>query len=689
MDSFKNKLDKKNITNKFSFNLLNKFIYDNNFENISDVKKTNEDIFYDLLYKKLINIIHEEKKTEKGKDIIESFISLRNCFIFLEYLYLLIQQYPEKINHYIIKIDISLLLDIPQKISKRLINSDEFFYLNLIELKGLFPKIEYTPSEFINRFENSLYNKYNIYIEELKSKKLMTLEDELSNLVSILSQFNDIKSSYLNDYLFRKKKNLSDDLKKRHKNYDELIEKYISATKDCENKKLEQIINEIDEQEGIIPSFNYLYLIALNIYKQIQNTKKDENNNEILNEENSSGVNENKIDEGEKLINLKDKFENIIKKNTIKVDEKVKYELQNKKEIIIKNEELRAEFNDVIPEKNLSELKIEEIKKDKDIYVENIKKNFTYDKVLNFEESDIYNFLFVLEINRKIIKENIGDIGNLDYKYIEFKNKFISSINNLNSVNYNYFYDLISDKSFHDEIIDILKSQPIKDYLNGYRYFEEIKEDDKNKNTKECEFKFVKKGEVYTENFTEEYNKLIKYLENDIFYINLFRLKYLPFGIKAFVNYTLKIFINSLYYEFNKNIDENNKKIIFKAALKILIIHEIMHILKFLKKNVNFNEMPQTPRKREAGKMLINYLFGRPTIKSINLEEAEKINDLNTWNDINLLRNIFPTEKEILEKKESYNKKIDHIDLYFTEEDIDEENYKKEEEVQDIGIDID
>ena len=131
------------------------------------------------------------------------------------------------------------------------------------------------------------------------------------------------------------------------------------------------------------------------------------------------------------------------------------------------------------------------------------------------------------------------------------------------------------------------------------------------------------------ENFSKEYNKLMENLKNIIFFINLFRLKYLPFGIKAFVNYNLKIVINSLYYKFSENIDENNKIIIFKAALKILIIHEIMHILKFLKNEVNFNQMPKTPREREAGKMLINYLFDIPTIKSINLEEANKINDIN------------------------------------------------------------
>ena len=102
--------------------------------NKSQEVRKNEEIYYDLLYKRLINIIHEENY-DNIKEYIESSISLRNCLIFLEYLYLFLKENPDKISSYIIKIDISLLLDILQRKSKRMINSNEFFYLNLIELK--------------------------------------------------------------------------------------------------------------------------------------------------------------------------------------------------------------------------------------------------------------------------------------------------------------------------------------------------------------------------------------------------------------------------------------------------------------------------------------------------------------------------------------------------------------------------
>ena len=86
--------------------------------------------------------------------------------------------------------------------------------------------------------------------------------------------------------------------------------------------------------------------------------------------------------------------------------------------------------------------------------------------------------------------------------------------------------------------------------------------------------------------------------------------------------------------------------------------------------------------------MLINYLFGRPTIKSINLDEAEKINDCNNWKDITILRNIFHNDKEPIEK-ETIIKNVDCLDLYYTEDDIEENNIKKVKIYEDIGIDID
>ena len=52
-------------------------------------------------------------------------------------------------------------------------------------------------------------------------------------------------------------------------------------------------------------------------------------------------------------------------------------------------------------------------------------------------------------------------------------------VKNLNKIKYDWFYDIISEKKFQEEIIKILNSKPLKDYLNNYRFYEEFKEDDK------------------------------------------------------------------------------------------------------------------------------------------------------------------------------------------------------------------
>ena len=699
LQKFKNKIKKKIILEKFSFDLLNKSCEDKsttnisniNSDNNSEIKKTNDDNYYDLLYNKLINIIHEQTISIED-ELIESFISLRNCFIFLEYLYLFLENHPDKISHYIIKIDISLLLDIPQKNSKRLINSDEFFYLNLIELKGLFPEIDYTPSSFIIWLGDVLTKKYLNNINYLENQKLIKFESGLNNLIKKLSKYNLDKLDLLIDDLSNKKANLKKEFYKLHINDNELIKKYILSTQNFEKKTLNQILNEIDDKNDKLPEFNYLYLIALNSFNELIETEKNQFTNEknknsinILKDEkkemksNVDVSNLNIIDEDEKQNKIKDKDENMIK-NIIK-NQNVIDNLKEEKEKLIEREELIGNIKFNI-EREISELIIEDIDKSEDKYEEYIKKHFTHDKVFKLENDNIYNILCFLEIYKKEI------VGNIDNIYLEYKNKLILSFKNLNSINYKQFYDIISDKNFHGEIITILKSEPIKNYITKNRYFDEIKDDDVDKNEKIYKFEFPDDGEPYVENFSKEYNKLLKILEDIIFFINLFRLKYLPFGVKAFVNYNLKIIFNSLYYKFNEQIDGNNKIIIFKAALKILIIHEIMHIFKFLKNDANFNEMPKTPRKREAGKMLMNYLFGIPTIKSINLDEANKLNDIQNWTDVNLLRKIFHKDNELIEKK-SFNKNIDYLDLYFTEDDIDDENIKKVKVYEDIGLDID
>jgi len=507
LNTFKSNFKKKDISPKYSFDLLNKSYeektsLDNNNNNSIKEYGTNEKMFYEIQYKKFINIINNQKYSKEDK-IMESFISIRNCFIFLEYLYLFLQTYPDKISHYLIKINISFLLYIPEKSAKRLLDSDEYFYHNLIELKGLFGyELNYMPSSFINNIDKELYFQYLENIKKYKKKKLNTLQVELSNLYAFLGKFNEIKNSYLMDYIKTIYNNLSNDIY-NNSDLDDLIFKYITNQEKNENKNYYQILNEINEA-GNIPKFNYLYLLALNsldalIENNNWNNKKNKknignlNNEEIIKKKeiNNKQIS-NELNEGD--INKFTKVQ-VIKVDNQELNENNKKEKEKEKEKIIKIEELRKEIKR-IEEKEISELEFEEINEESDIYANYIKKNFLYNKIFNIKKDNIYNilcFLNCLKDTEKIDSKNIDDV------YIEYKNKFIASVKNLYPLDYNYFYDLISDNEFYDEIIGILKSKSITYYINNNRFFNKIDEEDKDKDKdkKEYEFEFTEKGKSY------------------------------------------------------------------------------------------------------------------------------------------------------------------------------------------------
>ena len=692
LTSFQNKFKPQTISNKFSFELMNKSYnvesqendsFDINNNSISKINSTNETIFYDILYKKLINIINETNFSKDEKHLIKSFVSLRNCFIFLEYLYLFLQSNPDKIFHYIIKIDISLLLDIPQKTSKRLINSNEFFYLNLIELKNLSQEIDYIPSSFINTIESKFYSRYLDKVTALNIQKIDSFRQNLNKLRSSLVKMKPNSNiSQLIDYISTIINDLKSDLDNRtDNNYSVFIEKYIYNVEKNENKKLKEILEEINENESINNNFNYLYLIALNNYGDLTNTDPDDR---IIDSSNKNKTDENKKTKNKKKISI-DEDDKTKDKENMEINSNINDEKRKIKDNIIKIEQLKDNIKNII-DKDICELKMEEIKEENNKFKDYLNRNFLYKSVLNLNKKNIYDIILFLDL---LEQTDLISQRNLDNAFKEYKNNFILSVRNINSIDYNYFYDLISDIKFYNEIIAILKSKSISKYLNGYRYYEEVSKKNK-KNINIYEVKFVNEKEEFIEYFSNEYKLLMNYLTDSSFFMNLFRLKFLPSGIRAFVNYNLKIIFNSLYYAFNDNIKDSNKKIIFKAAFKIIIVHEIVHILKYLKKDVDFNEMPSTPRKREGGKMLINYLFGIPVIKCITLEEAKKINNITYWDDVEKLQTIFQKENELSETDENERKISDHVDLYFTGEEIEDDDDRIVDNIyNDIGIDID
>ena len=455
------------------------------------------------------------------------------------------------------------------------------------------------------------------------------LENQLNYLLKKFSKLNTNESSILYNDLKKILDNLRNDLFTFNLKTDELISIYILNTKKYEKKNLNQILNEIQNNINMVQNYDYLYLIALNKFNEL--LEKNENDNFQF-YDNNKKTNSDIINKSRNNVN-----------NTINNNINI---ITKEKKALIEREELILNIKSITP--NILDLKYEENPKYEDKYDEFIDMNFIQSRIFNIKNDNINNILIFNEIFKQMEQSYITNRNNF---YMEQKNKFISSIENLNSIDYKKFYEVISNKKFQDEIIDILKSKSIVEYLINNNDYDETK---------------------------KEYKNLMEKLNDSLFFIDLFRLKYLPFGIKAVVNYNLKIIVNPLYYKFNEYVNENNKIIIFKADLKILIIHEIMNILKYMKNEVEV----------ENEKKLINYLFGISNIKSINLEEAKKINDINNWNDVNILKNIFINENQAIENK-SFDEKVDYLDIYFTDDDNEDYNYKKVKKYEDIGIDID
>jgi len=98
-----------------------------------------------------------------------------------------------------------------------------------------------------------------------------------------------------------------------------------------------------------------------------------------------------------------------------------------------------------------------------------------------------------------------------------------------------------------------------------------------------------------------------KYNQKDWFK-NIITYKYLPNGIRGFTTQTMMIAINPLFIKKsnlflekeNKNKNIQNK--IISSYLVILRIHEIIHLLKFLKKTKfeKIENLPSTPNGKEG-----------------------------------------------------------------------------------------
>ena len=83
-------------------------------------------------------------------------------------------------------------------------------------------------------------------------------------------------------------------------------------------------------------------------------------------------------------------------------------------------------------------------------------------------------------------------------------------------------------------------------------------------------------------------------------------------------------------------------------------------IIRFKNKKV----FPDTPKQKEGGKFFIKYLFDVYSFNHINLEQANKILNINNWKELTELKKIFIGQLEDSEEEKEENVD-DFIHKYF------------------------
>ena len=364
----------------------------------------------------------------------------------------------------------------------------------------------------------------------------------------------------------------------------------------------------------------------------------------------------------------------------------------------------------------------ENYKKHLDYYLEKKLEIYGYDKenYIDGEKLKLYNqkknqlknnlfFLNILKIDLNAIDNCIyvlyfmSYIYKVDDPFFDTKEEFNNLLSRI-EINFkdddytNNLKGIIEDKSFVEDIKQILKCSSLKNYFEKARELSE--------NGKDFEFSnFIPETRKINENnddfLKDGFNKLLNNLEKDKNYLSkIIVFKYLPKYNRVFVNPNMRIVINPLYFEVPNLLDEIKKNQIFKAYLFIIILHEFVHLIKFLKNEKNyFDNIPKTPKDKEGGKMFINYLFNLPIIYYITDEQASIINIPENWNKTEILSNIFQEQKKWFEKSiKEHDEKLnrpscnnkDSISFYLSlKEEIDEKSSNNTKEINDDWYDMD
>ena len=305
-----------------------------------------------------------------------------------------------------------------------------------------------------------------------------------------------------------------------------------------------------------------------------------------------------------------------------------------------------------------------------------MKNKLFFREIFNIDLNDINQVLYLLDC--KLC--NIDEFDSIDNVYKNHIKSYELLIEESKEDLTEELSTILKSDEFMDYLKEVLESIPVQNYLKNRRKFNE-----------DNSVKFMKEDENdFDDNLRAGYERVMDNLKKKKQWLNdIIIIKYMSKKKRAFVNPLIRIVINPLYIEISELLkkENNNKRHdIFKAYLIIIIIHELIHICKFMKDKFNYSNIPQTPKNKEGGEIFIKHLFGLPIINKINYEQAIKINDIKNWESIDKLSKIFnddnckDEDKNYIRNKETQTKDLYSINYYLSDyENEDEDTNEKQD----------
>ena len=303
--------------------------------------------------------------------------------------------------------------------------------------------------------------------------------------------------------------------------------------------------------------------------------------------------------------------------------------------------QIKAKENGYPENHNEYEMKMEQI----------FKNRFYFKDIFKIDLNNMNDLLCLLSILPSYNFSNIFNSINDIYK--EYKNNYELLLQESKENLTDELNNILKSPQFYEKFKKILESKLVKGYFLNKR-------------------KFINDNNIIiVDNSIEDYDdisygytKFMLYFNKDKnWFHSLIIFKYLPKIKRAFIVPTMRIILNPLFIQISDSLKKDKiiKEKILESYLILNIIHEIPHLLKFIKENNIYFEndnIPQTPKEKEDGEMLIQYLFGIPVINKISFLEAKEILNEENWDNINKLHSIFNKVKkkeEETQDQEKYN----------------------------------